>query len=667
MSARTTKATRNQNGSNHQSLRDTRKSRQRKARGAGSPPRASAVSLALCCLGLLGVLAVALAVTRLWRGEPEGTNATVSPTGGTTGVEPEERRLLEALDERPREFGPHLELAQFYLRRRRPAEAAWEYQEAALLRPAALPAQMGLDLALGQLRLHDLAIARLEELRRLHPGELDVRRALAEFYLVTGRPERGAAVLASALTAGRRRSSAEMFLALGRMRWALGEPVAARNAFQEAARAAPGSAEADLWLGRVARASGREAEARRLWERGAHRAPADPRFPYELGMLEARASAERAARAFDEALRRAPGYVPAMLQRGLAEERRGDPRGAAEWLLRSVKRAPSDPDAHAHLADALEALGARDEALRHRGLAFSLSDRPALALATYERLRMAHPDAPDVIQLVSQSYIQMQQNEQAARIVSEALRRHPEEPALYESLVALYVLTHSRGEAEQTCQSWLRVQPEAARPHWMLGRVLMGGSRPEEAVRQCEVALAREPNEPEYCFALGSALAQRPDRPAQRRGISLLRRAVAQEGSSAEYRSGLGAALLQEGQWEPARREFLAAVSLDPTELRAYNGLAQVSQGLQRPHQVALWAAAMRVMQDRLREEKFQRRAAGQRPRDASAYYSLARSLLRAGEVAKAQSQVEQSVQLRSNWLEARQLLARITALRDAL
>jgi tetratricopeptide (TPR) repeat protein len=447
----------------------------------------------------------------------------------------------------------------------------------------------------------------------------------------------------------------------------LGEPEAARSAFEEAARAEPGSAEAGLWLGRVARASGREAEARRLWERGARRAPADPRFPYELGMLEARASAARAARAFDEALRRAPGYVPAMLQRGLTEERRGDPRGAAEWLLRCVKRAPSDPDAHARLADALEALGARDEALRHRGLAFSLSDRPALALATYERLRRAHPDAPDVIQLVSQSQIQMQQNEQAARIVSEALQRHPEEPALYESLAALYVLTHSRSEAEQTCRAWLRVQPEAARPHWMLGRVLMGGNRPDEAVREFEAALARDPNEPEYGFALGSALARRPDRPAQQRGISLLRRAVAREGGSAEYRCGLGAALLQDGQWEPARREFLAALSLDPTELRAYNGLAQVSQGLQRPHQVGLWAAAMRAVQNRLREEKFQRRAAGQRPRDASAYFTLARSLLRAGEVAKAQSQVEQSVQLRSDWPAARQLLARITVLRDAL
>src|SRR5262245_17639237 len=67
-------------------------------------------------------------------------------------------------------------------------------------------------------------------------------------------------------------------------------------------------------------------------------------------------------------------------------------------------------------------------------------------------------------------------------------------------------LYHNNGaEAEQTRAAWLRAQSDAVRPHWMLGRVLLGNNRVEDAVREFDAARAREPGQAEYCLALGGA------------------------------------------------------------------------------------------------------------------------------------------------------------------
>src|SRR5438128_822254 len=82
-------------------------------------------------------------------------------------------------------------------------------------------------------------------------------------------------------------------------------------------------------------------------------------------------------------------------------------------------------------------------------------------------------------------------------------RRHPWEPGLCERLGTLYILTHSRIEAGQIGAAWRRVQPEAAGPHWLLGRVAFGNHQVEEAIRQFEAAVARDPNDAEYAISLG--------------------------------------------------------------------------------------------------------------------------------------------------------------------
>src|SRR5262249_60812441 len=105
-----------------------------------------------------------------------------------------------------------------------------------------------------------------------------------------------------------------------------------------------------------------------------------------------------------------------------------------------------------------------------------------------------------------------------------------------------------------------------------------------------------------------------------------------------------GVAYQQRGEWEPARRELLATLDLDSGHAGAYNALTQVAQGLRQPHLVRLWAQAMRAVQERQRAETSCRLAAGARPSDPAVWCALAQTLLRAGELEKAQAQLEQSL-----------------------
>src|SRR5439155_239284 len=68
------------------------------------------------------------------------------------------------------------------------------------------------------------------------------------------------------------------------------------------------------------------------------------------------------------------------------------------------------------------------------------------------------------------------------------------------------ILNHSRPPARRTCAAWLKIQPGAARAHWLLGRVAQADLKLPEAIKEFETAVAADPANTEYAAALAGAL-----------------------------------------------------------------------------------------------------------------------------------------------------------------
>jgi tetratricopeptide (TPR) repeat protein len=548
-----------------------------------------------------------------------------------------------------------------------PAQAAWEYQEAAALAPGSVAAHVGLAQALTALHLHEVAATRLRDFLQRTPGAGDARRQLAAILLGMGRPEEAVAALKA--DPDRAPPSPEVLMLLGRAHLAMGQLQPAGVAFDRLAGLEPGSPEGAYWRGEVARRQGRVAEARSIWQQAATQAPSDARFPHAIGLTfaadPAKGSVDRAGAAFNMALQRDSRHVPARLQIGRLYLRHGHPREAAREFMQAVEAAPSDPEPRRLLADALVPLGEAAEAHRQRGLAFSLADQPLRAVPEFQRLAEARPGDVDAALLLCQSWIQMQQNGRAAAVIDRALRRHPKNAELRERLAGLYILTQSRAEAEQICRDWLRDDPNAARAYWLLGRAALADRRPDDALRHFEAAVARAPADLECAASLGAALDSRPSPEERERALTLLRAAAA--GNSAAHRHRLAVAFQQRGDWERAREQLLESLSLDPAQPVVYNALPQIAQGLGRPHQVQLWAQVARAVQERHNEQQRLRRASAARPRDPEPHLALARLLLTAGDLRRARGRLEQALHLRPRWPAAEQLLARVAAVEGVM
>jgi protein O-GlcNAc transferase len=221
--------------------------------------------------------------------------------------------------------------------------------------------------------------------------------------------ERGDAVTAKAAAQASCEAqplSAEAWFLLGAARHRTGDPEAALDAFEQAARLAPGaSAIANAWAS-VLGELGRLAEAREILEAVLVQGqPPDPQALVNLAIaLEGLGETAVAAARYREALETGrasshPALVPALLNLGALLLRQGRHAEAFLLLLELTARAPTLAEAHFNLAEARLALGAPEEALAAADAAlhidphhvFARIDR-AFALSLLDRLHEAQDE-----------------------------------------------------------------------------------------------------------------------------------------------------------------------------------------------------------------------------------------------------------------------------------
>jgi Flp pilus assembly protein TadD len=187
--------------------------------------------------------------------------------------------------------------------------------------------------------------------------------------------------------------------------------------------------------------------------------------------------------------------------------------------------------------------------------------------------------------------------------------------------------------------------PASGEPAWFRGRRAVVEARTPDAIRQFEIAVAREPRRAIFCAELSNAYATVPTDDNLRRALPWMQKAVALNPNDASFRRRLGEMLARTGQPEAAREELLRSLDIEPAQTSALNSLLQLCATLQRPSHAQLIGTLLRSLQPRLRDAQRLQRQVRDHPNDAAARTAFARALARNGRIVEARNQWERAAE----------------------
>jgi serine/threonine-protein kinase len=240
--------------------------------------------------------------------------------------------------------------------------------------------------------------------------------------------------------------------------------------------------------------------------------------------------------------------------------RLGDPVTGEAVLRDAALRYPGDLWVNYELAQCLEGLGRREEAIRYYMAMRSL--RPETAH------RLAHLLAT------------MGETTQAIALFRDMARRRPSGGAhltcLGEALKdcgrtreALTVLD----EAISAARAVLAAQPSRYGGHFVLAKALLHRGNLDEAITEFREALRIEPEDPEVRLFLGAALVERGE---LREAIAEYRTILHNKPDHPAVHTNLGVALFKQGDWVASVSEFRAELRVHPGDPFAHRNLAIV-------------------------------------------------------------------------------------------
>lgn len=297
--------------------------------------------------------------------------------------------------------------------------------------------------------------------------------------------------------------------------------------YREAVRAAPGYAKAHVNFGIGLEAAGDADQAARSYEAALIIDPADPFASYNLGkLLHFRGAAEEAGRLLRQALEHRPEFPEAQIVLASVLESQGDLRGAEATLTAALKLRARDFGALYRYAGVLRKLDRLDEA--QAALKQAVAIKPENADASYDlatlHLSLGNPAEAErllrVVGIHEPRFVDAQARlfdafnsrgdfVAAARALEAVLEQRPDWPdALYNYGCILKKLVRLQ-DAENAFRGALAVDPGHSRACRMLGGVLLGQCRTDEALELYRAARERCPDDFEIesaeLFALNSS------------------------------------------------------------------------------------------------------------------------------------------------------------------
>lgn len=609
---------------------------------------------------------------------PPATERTVEVT------DPQEAALREAVGKAPADPEPSRSLGRYLLGRLRPYEAMWAFQDALEVRPEDAETRRGLARALIVARLPQRALAVLAEATASSGAvgsgapvsgaeELESRRVAAAAYLTMGDPL--GAVTMLEVSGPALRDSPAALLDLGNAYEALGDDDAAGNAYRRLLQLQPNDVEGQLGLSRVATRQKRWGEALPAAARARMLAPGDPRPAYQFALaLRAQggpqANGEQAGSAIDgfrQLLRVHPTYGPAQLQLGLWQFRSGRPADAAASLEQAVAAHAGGDETRLRLAAALEASGRKADAAYQRGRYFENCQQLPQAIREYQQVGVLAPKRRDVPLLLSATFNLMEKSDQAVDAAESGFRQFPDDLPIRNRYGLLLLMADQRPKAAELCQRWSQELPRWAEPHHLLARMEREALHPAEAAKLAEKAMTLDPGNAEYC--LEAARAQiallTPDHLGQ--AVTTLRQGLALDPGNAEMHLRLGEALERLGDLEGARLHYLRSMDHERNVRFGAYSLSQLCPRLKKAARARFYAENVRALREREDAVTALWRQIYQSPSEADSHARMAELLLQAGDTRQSLHQLEQTVRLRPNAKQQRQIeiLRRLQEMRE--
>jgi putative PEP-CTERM system TPR-repeat lipoprotein len=370
------------------------------------------------------------------------------------------------------------ELAEYYLRTRRPQEAKKLLTElgaaqAAFSRAEAMLASMDYDA--GRVRE---AHARLDKILERAPKDAPALTIAAHWLANEKKLDEALDRAKSAV--GADAQSAPAYYALGVVHRLRREVSDAIKAYSEALRLNPRLVEAQVELSRLNLASGNPEAALRYAEEAKQTAPANAAVRLALARsLLAQGELGRAGTEIAQLQTALPNSAAVHILNGRLHAMRNNEAAARTSYERALELSPEDVDAVGLLAG-LDLKNKQIDAAVQRVEA-------ALAL---------HPDRAELLAIAATVYDQTGQNEKAEQTLRRAVAADPRFSAGYAMLAQLYMKQRRLDEARAEFEGIVKRDPRAVGARTMVGVILESQGKRAEAKRWYEMFVADVGNSP---------------------------------------------------------------------------------------------------------------------------------------------------------------------------
>ncbi|HEY1335705.1 MAG TPA: tetratricopeptide repeat protein, partial [Myxococcaceae bacterium] len=221
----------------------------------------------------------------------------------------------------------------------------------------------------------------------------------------------------------------------------------------------------------------------------------DPRLLLALGLVQGKVGRwADAARSYGQVPMGAAGWKDAVVQRGLALARAGEPTAAERATIEGLKQAPGDVTLEAGHAAVLEAIG-----------------QPGRA-EQFLQARIRASGSTELVTALSQIFSRTGAHAEAVSVLTEALKAHPRDEDLLYALGTALERSGATQQALARMRELLEVNPQNAAALNFIGYTLADhGEQLEEAERLVRRALAIHPDSGAYLDSLGWVQFRRGD------------------------------------------------------------------------------------------------------------------------------------------------------------